>query len=165
MMTQVVYSPFAGLVDYVRNLSTPSVIGMISVTGPGMKTMDGVFAESIGERHRLIPFLLEWPVAKDKKVVIRKLTSADLPPDIDIRVLGLKGSAARTALLSVPPPRDWASHLPIATEDDFRAVDARFTDSIAKNFVRHRQCVNSDLLSQESLRAIAAVKLSKFNGT
>lgn len=72
MMTEVVYSPFAGLVDYVRNLSTPSVIGMISVTGPGMKTMDGVFAESIGERHRLIPFLLEWPVAKDKKVVVRK---------------------------------------------------------------------------------------------
>jgi hypothetical protein len=46
---------------------------------------------------------------------MRKLTSADLPPDIDIRVLGLKGSAARTALLSVPPPRHWVSHLPIAT--------------------------------------------------
>ena len=59
--------------------------------------------------------------------------------------------------------RNWASHLPIATEDDFRAVDVLFTDSIAKNFVRHRQCVNYDLLSQESLRAIAAVKLS--NGT
>ena len=160
MMTQLVYSPFGRVVDYVRNLSTPSVIGMVSVTGSGMKTMDGVFAESIGERHRLIPFLLEWPVAKDKKVVIRRLTSADLPPDIDIRVLGLKASTARTALLSVPPPRDWASHLPIATEDDFKAVDVLFTDSITKNFVRHRQCVNYNLLSQESLRAIAAIKLS-----
>ena len=163
MMTQLVYSPFGGFVDYVRNLSTPSVIGMVSVTGPGMKTMDGVFAESIGQRHRLIPFLLEWPVAKDQNVVIRKLTSADLPPDIDIRVLGLKGSAARTALLSVPAPRHWASHLPIATEDDFKAVDVLFTDSITKNFVRHRQCINYDLLSQESLRALAAVKLA--NGT
>lgn len=78
-------------------------------------------------------------------------------------MLGLKGSAARPALLSVPPPRDWASHLPIATEDDFKAVDVLSTDSIAKNFVRHRQCVSYDLLSRESLRAIAAVKLS--NGT
>jgi hypothetical protein len=83
-----------------------------------------------------------------------------LPPDIDIRVLGLKGSAARNVMLSVPPPRDWASHLPIATEDDFKAVDVLFTDSITKNFVRHRQCINYDLLSQESLRTIAAVKLS-----
>jgi hypothetical protein len=46
---------------------------MVSVSGPGMKTMDGVFAESIGKQHRLILFLLEWPVAKDRKVVIRKL--------------------------------------------------------------------------------------------
>jgi hypothetical protein len=32
-----------------------------------------------------------------------------------------------------------------------------FTDSITKTFVRHRQRINCDLLSQESLRAIAAV--------
>jgi hypothetical protein len=159
-MTRVVYSPFGKFVDFVRNLATPSIVGMVSVSGPGMKTMDGVFAESIGQRHRLIPFLLEWPVAKDGKFVIRKLTSSDLPPDIDIRVLGLKGSAARNAMLRVPPPRDWAAHLPIATEDDLKAVDVLFTDSITKNFVRHRQCINYNLLSQESLRAIAAVGLS-----
>ena len=53
-----------------------------------------------------------------------------------------------------------ASHLPIATEDDFKAVDVRFTDSITKNFVSHRRCVNYSLLSQEWLRVIAAVKLS-----
>lgn len=99
-------------------------------------------------------------VATDEKVLIRKLSSADSPPDIDIRGLRRKGSAARTAMLSVPPRRDWASHLPIATEDDFKAVDVLFTDSITKNFVRHRPCINYDLLSQESLRAIAAVELS-----
>jgi hypothetical protein len=51
-------------VDYVGNLTTPCIIGMVSVSGPGLKTMDGVFAESIGKQHRLILFLLEWPVAK-----------------------------------------------------------------------------------------------------
>jgi hypothetical protein len=76
-MTRLFYSPFDTFVDYVRNLTTPCIIGMVSVSGPGMKTMDGVFAESIGKQHRLIPFLLEWPVAKDSKVDIRKLTSAD----------------------------------------------------------------------------------------
>jgi len=162
-MTRLVFSPFGGFVDYVRKLSEPSVIGMVSVSGPGMKTMDGVFAEAIGDHHRLIPFLLEWPVARGKNVIIRKLTSADLPPDIDIRVLGLKGNAARDAMLVGPPRRDWASHLPIATEDDFKAVDVLFTDSITKNFVCHGQSINYDLLSQESLHAIAAVTLS--NGT
>jgi len=41
---------------------------------------------------------------------------------IDIRVLGLKGSEARNAMLAVPPPRGWAAHLPIATEDDLQAL-------------------------------------------
>jgi DNA-binding transcriptional regulator YhcF (GntR family) len=163
-MTRVVYSPFGKFIEQVRNLTKPSVIGMISVSGPGMKTMDGVFAESIGDRHRLIPFLLEWPVAKDGKVVIRKLDSRDLPPDIDIRVLGLKGSAARNAMLAVPPPRDWASHLLMATDNDLKAVDVLFTDSITKNFVPpHPRCITYELLSKESLRAIAAIQLS--NGT
>jgi len=94
------------------------------------------------------------------KRLIDKGIRSDLPPDIDIRVLSLKGSAARNAMLRVPPPRDWAAHLPIATEDDLKAVDVLFTDSITKNFVRHRQCINYNLLSQESLRAIAAVGLS-----
>jgi DNA-binding transcriptional regulator YhcF (GntR family) len=159
-MTRLVYSPFGDFVEQVRNLSKPSVIGMVSVSGPGMKTMDGVFAESIGNRHRLIPFLLEWPILKDGKVVIRKLDSRDLPPDIDIRVLGLKGSAARTAMLAVPPPRNWASHLPIATEEDLLAVDVLFTDSITHNFVRHPLCRNYNMLSEASLQAIAEVKLS-----
>ena len=158
-MTQLVYSPFGKFVDHVRNLSEPSVIGMVSVSGPGMKTMDGVFAESIADRHRLIPFLLEWPAAKNGKVVIRKLDSSDLPPDIDIRVLGLKGSEARDAMLAVPPPRDWAAHLPIATEDDLNAVDVLFTDSITHNFVRHSLCIKYHLLSEASLRAITEVEL------
>jgi DNA-binding transcriptional regulator YhcF (GntR family) len=58
-MTRLVYSPFGTFVDDVRNLTTPCIIGMVSVSGPGMKTMEGVFAESIGKQHRLILFLLE----------------------------------------------------------------------------------------------------------
>jgi GntR family transcriptional regulator len=159
-MTHLVYSPFGVFVDQIRNLTTSSVIGMVSVSGPGMKTMDGVFAESIGDRHRLISFLLEWPVAKGNKVVIRKLESSDLPPDIDIRVLGLNGTAARNAMLPVPPPRGWSSHLPIATEDDLQAADILFTDSITQNFVRHPRCLNYKLLSEGSLKAIAGITLS-----
>ena len=160
-LTRLVYAPFGGFVDHVRNLKQPSIIGMLSVTGPGMKTMDGVFAESIGSgHHQLIPFLLEWPLPKTGKIVISKLTSKDLPPDIDIRVLGLKGSAARNALLAVPPPQRWASQLPITTEDDLRAVDVLFTDSITNTFVRHPHCIKYRLLSDESLREIAAIKLA-----
>ena len=94
------------------------------------------------------------------KPVMRKMESKDLPPDIDIRVLGLRGSAARNAMLALPPPRGWASHLPIATPEDLQAVDILFTDSIAANYVRHRRFMKYDLLSEASLRDIAAVRLA-----
>jgi hypothetical protein len=66
-------------------------------------------------------------------------------------------------MLAVTPPRNWASHLPIATKEDLLAVDVLFTDSIAHNFVRHPLCKNYNMLSEASLQAIAEVQLS--NGT
>ena len=158
-MTILLYSPPARFVDMVRGLADPSLIGMMSVSGPGMKTMDGVFAESIGSRHRLIPFLLEWPPPPKGRPVIRKLERHDLPPDIDIRVLGQAGNQGRDS--SLGPAPGWASHLPVATEQDLRALDVLFTDSIACNFVRHPQHGTYELLSQESLQLVSAVKLGK----
>ncbi|HZD30497.1 MAG TPA: hypothetical protein VE779_02445 [Candidatus Angelobacter sp.] len=157
-ITILVYSPFGGFVEMVRGLAQPSVIGMMSVSGPGMKTMDGVFAESIGSTHRLTPFLLEWPPPQNGRPVVRRLDRKDLPPDIDIRLLGQPECAALG--LNAPLPLGWASHLPLATEQDLGAVDVLFCDSIACNFVRHPQRITYELLSPESLRQVAAVKLA-----
>jgi DNA-binding transcriptional regulator YhcF (GntR family) len=155
--TLLVYSPFGQYVEMVKSLPNPSVVGMLSVSGPGLRTMTGVVAEAIGERHRLVPFLLER--TKEKKPVIRKLEIKDLPPDVDIRVIGLRGGETRKAMLSVPPSPGWASRLPEATEEDLQAMDVLFTESITDNFVWHSQKVMYRLLSEKSIKEIQNVRL------
>jgi DNA-binding transcriptional regulator YhcF (GntR family) len=154
--TLLVYSPFSHYVEMVKNLPQPSAVGMLSVSGPGLRTMTGVVAEAIGKRHRLVPFLLE---RKERKPVIRKLEIKDLPPDVDIRVIGLRGGETKNAMLSVPPSPGWASHLPEATEEDFRAMDVLFTESITHNFVQHPRKVMYRLLSDKSIKEIQNVRL------
>jgi hypothetical protein len=94
--------------------------------------------------------------------VIKRLTSKDLPPDIDVRLLGQdttskgNGSAApASATLSA-----WHADLPLGSMEDLQAVGLLFCDSIAYDAVRHPHRIKYQLLSPESLRQIAAVKLS-----
>lgn len=160
-MTVLVYSPFGGHIEGVRTLAKPSIIGMISVSGPGMKTMDGVFAEAISSRHQLIPFFVEWPPRNPTKVVIKKLTRKELPPDIDVRRIALESLASgNVAGLGSSSTRSWHADLPLATKADLHAVDVLFCDSITSNYVQHPACLNYRLLSDESLQKIAAVSLA-----
>jgi DNA-binding transcriptional regulator YhcF (GntR family) len=159
-MRLLVYSPIRSHIEALRSLADSCVVGMISVSGPGMKTMDGVLAEGIGSRHRLLPFFLQWPPKRPGEVVIRKLTTKQLPHDIDVRLLGQhaavtegKGSAATASTLQAP----WHADLPLGSMEDLRAVDLLFCDSIAYDAVRHPRRIKYQLLSPESLREIAAV--------
>ena len=159
--TLLVYSPFGGYIDGVRKLPKPSIIGMMSVSGPGMKTMDGVLAEAIGSRHELIPFFLEWPPTGAGKVVIKKLTTKELPPDIDVRRIALESLASGNgggggALFS----SNWHADLPLATKEDLLAMDVLFCDSIAYDCVQHPTCLKYRLLSEESLKLISSVQMA-----
>lgn len=60
-MTLLFYSPIGSHMEQIRNLASPTMIGMISVSGSGMKTMDGMFAEAVGSRHQLLHFWMQWP--------------------------------------------------------------------------------------------------------
>jgi hypothetical protein len=160
-VTMLLYSPFGGYIEQVRNLASPTLIGMISVSGPGMKTMDGMFAEAIGSRHQLIHFWMECPIQPNGRVVIHRLTSKQLPPDIDVRLLGRPGSDRANATPdSQPQPKAIRpADLPLATMADLRSVDLLFCDSIAYDAVEHPNRFKYQLLSPESLREIAAVNL------
>lgn len=156
------YSPSGHFIESVRALSRPSVIGMISVSGPGMKTMEGLFAEAIGSRHQLVSYWMEWPVLPDGKVVIRRVTSKQLPPDIDVRLLGhsRRYPANDSSDVRASPEVGWPPDLPMASMSDLRAVDVLFCDSITYDAVEHPNCIKYQLLSPESLREIAALKLT-----
>lgn len=160
-MTLLVYSPIRSHIEALRNLPTPCLIGMISVSGPGMKTMDGVFAEGIGSRHELIPFFLEYPPKRPGEVVIKRLTREELPPDIDVRLLG-QGNTTPGNGSDAPasaPAAAWHADLLLGSMEDVQAVGILFCDSIAYDTVRHPHRIKYHLLSPESLRQIAAVKL------
>jgi hypothetical protein len=94
--------------------------------------------------------------------VIKRLTSKDLPPDIDVRLLGQDlaarentSAASASATLSA-----WHANLPLGSMEDLQAVGILFCDSIAYDAVRHPHRIKYELLSPESMRQIAAVKLS-----
>lgn len=161
-MTLLVYSPIRSHIEALRNLASPRLVGMISISGPGMKTMDGVFAEGIGSRHELIPFYLQWPPNSNGGVSIKRLTRKELPPDIDVRLLGQdttsQGNGANEPASQVQTA--WHASLPLGSMDDLQAVSLLFCDSIAYNAVRHPHRIKYQLLSPESLRQIAAVKLA-----
>jgi hypothetical protein len=160
-MTLVVYTPVGSHIEALRNLPTPRLVGMISVSGPGMKTMDGVFADGIGSRHELIPFYLQWPPKRRGEVVIKRLTSKDLPPDIDVRLLGediAKGNGA--AATGSAAHAAWHADLPLGSMEHLQAVSLLFCDSIAYDAVRHPHRIKYQLISPESLREIAAIKLA-----
>ena len=160
-MTVLVYSPFGGYIESVRQLPEPCVIGMISVSGPGMKTMAGVLADAIGSRHQLIPFFVEWPPKSSGKVVIKKLTTRDLPPDIDVRRIGLESLVVGNGAGGVFTfNSDWHAALPPATQEDLLATDVLFGDSIACDTVQHPKLVKYHLLSDESLKLISAVPMA-----
>jgi DNA-binding transcriptional regulator YhcF (GntR family) len=160
-LTVLVYSPFGGYIEGVRKLAKPSIIGMVSVSGPGMKTMEGVFAEAISSRHRLIPFFVAWPPKNPGQPVVKKLTCRQLPPDIDVRRVGLDSLASGNgAGKRSSSSRSWHAELPLATKEDLRAVDVLFCDSITSSYVQHPKCFTYRLLSDESLQKIAAVSLA-----
>jgi len=161
-MTLLVYSPFGGYMEKVRHLAEPTLIGMVSVSGPGMKTMSGVFAEAIGARHQLLPFFVPWPPKDCGRVVIKKLSCEELPPDNDVRRIGLEKLAETS---DERFNSSWHTDLPPASQDDLLAVDLLFCDSITRKHVQHPKCLHYRLLSQESLQLVSAVKLAKKNSS
>jgi GntR family transcriptional regulator len=156
-VTLLVYSPVHSYIEALLRLEVPRLVGIISVSGLGMKTMDGVFAEGIGSRHELILFYLQWPPRRPREVVIKRLTSKELPPDIEVRLQGDDVMAG--AIAAEAPQIAWHADLPLGSMEDLQAVGLLFCDSIAYDLVRHPHRIKYELLSQESLRQIAAIKL------
>ena len=159
-MTLLFYSPVGSHIEQVRNLASPTVIGMISVSGPGMRTMDGMFAQAIGSRHQLLHFWMEWP-KRQGKIAIQRLTSKELPPDIDVR---LRGHSDRNPTITTPEPPEigWPANLLLGV-DDLQTVDLLFCDSITYDAVKHPNRIKYQLLSPETLRDVAAIQLQTNN--
>lgn len=156
------YLPVDAHLAIVRNLTQPSMVGMVSISPAILQTVGQLFAPIVGARHTLHQFLMQWPVGGDGphfkhyspkdypkgRTPIRKNEKAVLDSDV-------QPSAA-----SDDPPQCEEDSSWVLTAADLGFVDILFCDSITFAAVKHRRRIRCKMLSAESLEAVAAAAKS-----
>jgi hypothetical protein len=138
----------------IRNLSRPSVIGVVSVSALFLETANGLLASAIGGRHSFREFLLQKPAGSTKQCTLacyfpneQSLLLSDtwrLPHDRfgdRSRVSHVPGSADRE----------------LGSSADLKGFDLLFCDSLGYAVVKHRRSVKYRLISEESLAEIGNI--------
>lgn len=138
----------------VRDLPHPSAVGMISISPAALETFRNSVADAIGERHTSHAFLMEWPVGKSgprfksfskyEKIYVRTGT----PGNGQSENGGVDAHAGS--------PHSDEDHDQPGSTCDLSFLDILFCDSIAYKAVKHPRRVRCQLLSDESLNAVAA---------
>jgi hypothetical protein len=140
----------------IRNLSQPSVVGVLSVSVAGLRTATGLLAPTIGDRHSLCEFLMERSDVSipDSRPVFRRYTVKEHPP-----TPGVRTNPKSESIGEGQQPQE-TGKLPLVSEADVQAVDLLICDVITCPAVKHPHKVLYRLLSEESLQAIASAAKS-----
>lgn len=148
----VSYTPLDELMLTISNLSQPSMIGWVSVSGAGLKTITGMVAPVIGDLHSSNLFLLESldPAYPDQFRLRRYESGEYHPKDI------LKPAGEGTGAASSTPEAKSACDGAEVGSADLRCMDLLFCDSVTGSLVHHQRCVTYKLLSDDSLDRIEA---------
>jgi GntR family transcriptional regulator len=148
----VSYSPIDSLIAAISRLSKPSMIGWVSVSEAGLKTMTGMAAHAISNRHSSHTFVLERADANNATPsVLRRFRVADYRPS-DI----LKAMAQTTPTTGAAAERRAATEEETVSVSELRCMDMLFLDSIASRVVEHPHAIRYRLLSKKSLEKIQA---------
>jgi hypothetical protein len=149
----------------IRNLGQRSVVGMVSISPAALRTAGGLLHAAAGERHSVHQFLMEWPVGANGPR-FRSFEMQDYQPpahlrDFDEKSQGLRHEASvssrNTSNVSERNMPKGDADVRVLSADDLKFIDLLFCDTIAHGWVKHRNCVKAQLLSDESLREIVAV--------
>lgn len=147
----VFYTPVDTLVQAISDLPRPSMVGWVSVSAPGLKTISGMLAGAIGNRHSLHLFLMEplSPRHADRSRLRRYRAGEYGPLDI------LKPAS------TTPQSRSYDARSLIENDGvasvspaDLRCMDLVFTDSLTYDLIDHPQIFRHQLLSNDSLAKI-----------
>ena len=149
-VVQLHYTSLEPYIAEIMRLKKASIIGMVSVSMPGMKTATGMIASALGTHHWLSHFLMTWSDINGRaQAVFKRLDIAHTPADAPIRLLSpraMEESAARHAA--------YLRTLPKASMDDLCAMDLLLCDSVTYAIVEHRKKVRYPLLSKQSLMEV-----------
>jgi GntR family transcriptional regulator len=148
----VSYSPLDAIISTISRLQKPSMIGFVSVSAAGLKTVSGMAAPAISSRHSSHMFLLETPDPNQTgRLALRRFRAGDYRPT-DI----LKGNGGTAAPnLSAIEKSIWQTNETVSASD-LRCMDLLLLDSVAFKLVEHPQKIRYQLLSENSLEMIEA---------
>ena len=138
----------------IRNLSQPSVIGVVSVSALFLETANGLLASAIGRRHSFREFLLQKPAGSTNQLILANY----FPNEQSLRLAdtwrlpdGEAGDRFRVPRVALSASRE------LASSADLQGIDLLFCDSLGYAVVKHRRCVKYRLISAESLAEIANI--------
>ena len=139
------YSPADEYIAAIRNLSQPSIIGVVSVSALFLETANGLLAPAIGRRHSFREFLLQKPAGST-----RGLRLAYYSPNEE--------SLSLSDTWRLPDEKfsdtHRRSHAVLSSSPDLEGFDLLFCDSLGYAVVKHRRSVKYRLISERSLAEI-----------
>lgn len=150
----ITYSPLHENIATISQLSQPSMIGLLSVSGAGLKTISGMIAPAVGTRHSIHLFLMERLDPKDDcQYRFRRYKPEEYHPEDILKPAAINRTAASRSPEQKPeePRGDNA-----ISEADLRCMDILFCDSITSSRVHHPRLIKYQLLSEQSLNKIEA---------
>lgn len=146
----VAFSPLDGLIEVISQLSQPSMIGLLFVSGAGLKTINGMVAPHIGKRHSIHLFFMERSDPKDdSQYRFRRYGLEEYQP-ADILKRRKSDPHAPEPQMQQPPDDSAVS----AT--DLRCMDMLVCDSITFPLIDHPRRFKFRLLTEQSLNRIEA---------
>ena len=148
----VFYTPIDRLILAISSLSKPSMVGWVSVSAAGLKTISGMLAPAIGDRHSLHLFLTEQlNQAETDRFCLRRYRGEEYRPIDILQPRSTPDSASSPAESAITHDDD-----EILSLADLHCMDLIFTDSIAYRLIDHPHTVQHQLLSDDSLNRIKA---------
>lgn len=144
----VAFSPLDGLFEVISKLSQPSMIGLLFVSGAGLKTVSGLVAPAIGKRHSIHLFLMERSDPKnDSQYRFRRYGLQEYQP---ADILKRRKSEPNAPEPQTEQPPDDST----VSAADLRCMDMLACDSITFPLVDHPRRFKYRLLNEQSLERI-----------
>ena len=150
----VSYTPLDEVMATISKLGRPSMIGILSVSEAGLKTLSCMTAPGIGKQHSLHLFLMERLDSEQvDKVRFRRYRIEEYHPTNILKPAadGKTSPSVVPKLILEEPNGDNA-----VSAADLRCMDILFCDSVVYSFTDHPKRIKYQLLSSNSLDKIAA---------
>ena len=147
----VTYSPLEPLIHAISQLSRPSMIGWVSVSDAGLKTISGMTAPHVVDLHSNHFFLFEHGDANHHYRIRRYRPEEYHPSDILKPATVMKASSLDSS--NQTPSRSKSGFV---SSENLNCMDLLFCDSVTASSIKHPRLIRYQLLSEASLDRIEA---------